>query len=238
MRSMIRGIVILLCVCGCFIATAGAQSASRHMDDLTALYMVRASESVCGFKMTEAQRDEVLTAVAYYEKKLGISAEKAKEIYRKVIQSMEEQRAGGLCEPGGEWAQAFKKTVENFAQSDAASSAPTDNKPAHTAPAPAGTAGLAGLEAWKAVLGNTVVGRRDNHDYADYYAPDGKVVSLEDGEIERGKWKLKGGKVCTSFPSEGETCYEIKVSGDTATFVDEDGAGFRGSILKGNARNL
>lgn len=240
-------VVVLLCVSVCLVASGNAQNASERMDNLTALYMVRASESLCGFQMTDEQRREVLKASQFLEEKLGLSKEKAVELYMKVVQSMEVQKAGGLCDPNGEWAQAFKQTVQNFAPEqpgkNANTPAPAVESPGSAAPAPASSPPAVqpkstGLDASKAILGNTVCGSRDGKEYADYYAPDGRIVALDGGEIENGRWSLEGDTICTDFPSEGKICYRVDVSGDTATFVDRDGAGFRGTILKGNPKNL
>jgi hypothetical protein len=215
------------------------------MDNLTALYMVRASESLCGFKMSDEQRGEALKASRFLEEKLELSSEKADELYKKVVKSMEAQKAGGLCDPNGEWAGAFKQAVENLARSTTAPSAPATTPPGSGAAAqapvsspPSAQSKVSGLEAGKAILGNTISGRRDGGDYAEYYAPDGKIVALDDGEIEVGKWMLEGDLICTDFPSEGKVCYRIEVSGETATFIDPDDVGFRGAILKGNPKNL
>ena len=261
MRNWIGAVVVFLCACVWLVTSADAQSASERMDNLMALYMVRASEPLCGFKMTDEQRSEVLKAARYLEEKLQLSSEKAEELYNKVAQSMEAQKAGGLCEPNGEWGHAFKQTVESFARSGAPGSTPANTmsasatpapaapsstpeaasaglKPGAAAPSPEGATKLTGLDALKAVLGNTIVGRRNNQDYADYYEPGGRIVALEGGEIEPGSWTLTGDTVCTDFPSEGKACYHIEVFGDTATFLDEDGTGFRGNILKGNPKHL
>ena len=261
MKNWIGIVVVILCACGRLVTPADAQTASERMDNLTALYMVRASEPLCGFKMTGEQRSEVLKAARYLEGELKLSSAKAEEIYNKIVQSMEAQKSAGLCDPNGEWSQAFKQTVENFAASGATPGTSTDKtstpvtpapaapgsppaattqggKTGEATPAPAGSAKLTGLDACKAVLGNTIVGRRDKQDYADYYAPDGRLVSLDGGDIEIGGWTLKGDSLCTDSPSEGKACYRIEVSGDTATFVEKDGTGFRGNILKGNPKNL
>lgn len=246
MKNRICTVAVILSVCS-FLAGAAvhAQSAPEPMDNLTALYMVRASEPLCGFKMTDAQRAETLKAARFFEEKLQLSKEKAEELYNKVVASMEAQKGSGLCDANGEWSRAFKQTVENLAPSGTAESAPAANSPAPAAsapapatPPPAGAAKLTGDAAWKAVVGNTLVGKREGKSYAEYYAPDGRIVSLEGGEIETGSWALSGESVCTNFPSEGEVCYRLEVVGETATLVDEDGSGFRSDILKGNPKNL
>ena len=241
------GIIALLCVGVCVISPACAQSNSERTDNLTALYMLRASESLCGFKMTDEQRGEVLKASQYFEGQLGLSKEKADELYGKVVQSMEAQKAGGLCDSKGEWAQAFTQTVQNFKSDQpggvAGTPAAAPEGSGTAAPAPASPPSAAqpkstGLDAGKAIVGNTVSGTRDGREYADYYAPDGKIVALDGGDIEIGKWTLEGNAFCTDFPSEGKICYRVDVAGDTATFVARGGEGFRGTILKGNPKNL
>ena len=239
------GVAALLCVHACWLTTANAQTAAERMDNLTALYMVRASESLCGFKLTGEQRREVLKASQFIEGKLGLSKQKTDELYKQVVQSMEAQKAGGLCDPDGEWAQAFQQTADDFARPETAPDTPATSPAgagatasAPASPPSAAQTRLTGLNAGKAILGNTISGRRDDRSFAEYYAPDGKIVALDGDEIEIGSWTLEGDTICTDFESEGKTCYRIEVLGETATFMDQDQTGFRGTILKGNAKNL
>lgn len=124
MKGLISFSAVVVWACSWFVTSGHAQNATERMDNLTALYMVRASEPLCGFKMTEVQRNEVLEAAHYLEGKLNLSSEKAQDIYNKVVRSMEAQKESGLCDPDGEWSGAFKQTVENFAPSGTAQSAP------------------------------------------------------------------------------------------------------------------
>jgi hypothetical protein len=228
--------VALLCVSVSLFTVANAMNNEERKDNLLALYMVRASEPVCGFKMTDEQHSEVAKATRLFEESLGLSKEKIEEIYRKVIESMKTQKAEGLCSPDGEHARVFRQAVEGLAPSGAGLNNPAS--PATPPPSPAETAKLTGLQAWQTVKGNTIIGQRNELDYADYYAPDGRIVSLDGSDIEVGSWKLKGDQVCSQYPSEDDACYRLEVLGDIANFIDEDGIPSRGTILKGNPKNL
>jgi hypothetical protein len=108
-----------------------------------------------------------------------------------------------------------------------------------TAPA---TAELAGLAAWNAVVGNTVVGKNDDdEDVIEYYLPNGKYRRSVDKETSAGTWSVKGQKICFVESGDDETdeeCWRLTVDGQTATFVSEDGTATKWAIERGNARNL
>ncbi|MCW5747587.1 MAG: hypothetical protein KIT36_15480 [Alphaproteobacteria bacterium] len=104
--------------------------------------------------------------------------------------------------------------------------------------APAPQTKQTGMAAWSMLVGNTVTGRLDGREFADYYQADGTVKSMLDSQIVTGRWILDGDKVCFTYPDEPQECYGLEVSGDTATFTDKSGTGIRGQILKGNAKNL
>lgn len=116
--------------------------------------------------------------------------------------------------------------------------------PAKTAQAPAASAPaarkLSGLEAWTALVGNTIAGKNNDGDpFFEFYAKNGTVKQLDDDDVATGKWSVKGTQVCFEFPDDDEeTCYKVAVDGKYATFTDEDGAGKRYEILAGNAKNL
>jgi hypothetical protein len=57
--------------------------------------MVRASESLCGFKMTDAQCAEALKASQFLEEKLGFSKEKADGLYNKIELFTAQRRISG-----------------------------------------------------------------------------------------------------------------------------------------------
>ncbi len=94
------------------------------------------------------------------------------------------------------------------------------------------------MAAWSKLVGNTVVGKLEGKDFADYYVADGTVKSMVDSQIVTGKWSLEGDKICFVYPTEPKECYAMEVVGETATFTDPSGTGIRAQILKGNAKNL
>jgi hypothetical protein len=116
--------------------------------------------------------------------------------------------------------------------------------PAPAAPAPAVAAAppaakLLGLQAWSAVVGNSITGREEGKLLTEFYAPDGSIKSLHGNEISTGQWALVGETICMRYGGDPKTeCYRIEVVGDTATFIDRSGSGTRYRILKGNPRNL
>ncbi len=118
----------------------------------------------------------------------------------------------------------------------AVASAPAAAPPA----APAAPRQLAGLDAWNALLGNTVTGKNDDDEVIfEFYTKDGVVKQLNDDEITTGKWSFKNGQVCFEYPDDDDpSCYKLVVDGTTATFTDEDGTGLRYQILPGNPKKL
>ncbi|MBV9835072.1 MAG: hypothetical protein JO055_11735 [Alphaproteobacteria bacterium] len=110
--------------------------------------------------------------------------------------------------------------------------------PAPAAPAPTTSAPLTGLQAWVALVGNTVSGKVDGKDYVDYYMADGTVKTMEGSQLSTGKWSLEGPQVCFKYPREQRDCYTMEVVGKVVTFKSKDGTGLRFDILDGNAKNL
>ena len=105
-------------------------------------------------------------------------------------------------------------------------------------PAPATSAPLTGIQAWVALVGNTVSGKVDGKDYVDYYMADGTVKTMEGSQLSTGKWSLEGPQVCFKYPREQRDCYTMEVVGKVVTFKGKDGTGLRFDILEGNAKNL
>jgi hypothetical protein len=99
---------------------------------------------------------------------------------------------------------------------------------------------LTGLDAWNALVGNTIAGKNSDGDpLFELYLKNGTVKQLDDDETATGKWSIKGGKVCFEFPDDdAETCYGVTVEGNIATFTDDDGSGKRYEILPGNPKGL
>jgi hypothetical protein len=121
-----------------------------------------------------------------------------------------------------------------------ATAAPAPAPAAPSAPAPAAPSKrLSGLDAWNALVGNTVVGKdSDDNEIFEYYLKNGTVKQLSDDQVSTGKWSFKDEQVCLRYPEEDEYCYDLTVDGDIATFTDEDGTGTRYTVLKGNPKRL
>lgn len=124
-----------------------------------------------------------------------------------------------------------------------AAAAVTPPPAAQASAAPAAAAAprrLTGLDAWNALVGNTIAGKNSDGDpLFEFYTKDGVVKQLDDDETATGKWSVKAGKVCFEFPDDDEeTCYKVTVDGNVATFTDDDGSGKRYEILTGNPKRL
>ncbi len=135
-------------------------------------------------------------------------------------------------------AQADGAAPAASAPAPAVSSAPAAPRPAASAPAAA--ARLTGAAAWATLIGNSVSGKNEDGDaLTEYYLANGTVKQLVDDEVATGKWVLRGNDVCFEFPDDDdETCYKLVVDGNIATFTDEDGAGRRYTVEKGNPKKL
>jgi pyruvate/2-oxoglutarate dehydrogenase complex dihydrolipoamide acyltransferase (E2) component len=119
------------------------------------------------------------------------------------------------------------------APAPAAAPPPAAAAPAASAPA----AKLVGLQAWSALVGNSISGMEDGKPLVEHYLADGTAKSMTGNEISTGNWALVGETVCFKYDNETE-CYKIEVMDKTATFTDSKGTGPRYEILKGNPKNL
>jgi len=63
-------------------------------------------------------------------------------------------------------------------------------------PVPAPAAKVTGIAAWSQLIGNTVAGKIDGKDYAEFYLADGTVKTMEDSVLTTGKWSVEGDQVC------------------------------------------
>lgn len=125
-----------------------------------------------------------------------------------------------------------------------------------SAPVSAQAPAVVGLEAWKAVVGNTIVGKTPTGEASiEYFAPDGVAKNKIDGKPGEGEWTLRGDKVCTDYADDDEDevddesdddsgsdeeadCYALSVQGDALTLTDEAGKARVFKILPGNAEKL
>jgi hypothetical protein len=80
--------------------------------------------------------------------------------------------------------------------------APTTPAPSATPAPPAPAAKVSGLAAWSLLIGNTVAGKIDGKDFAEFYLADGTVKTMEDSVLTTGKWTVEGAQVCFVYPKE------------------------------------
>lgn len=115
---------------------------------------------------------------------------------------------------------------------------------------------VTGLEAWKAVVGNTIVGKTPTGETSiEYFAPDGVAKNRIDGKAGEGEWTLRGDKVCTDYADDDEEeqddekdddsgsdeeadCYALSLQNDALTLTDESGKARTFRIVPGNAEKL
>lgn len=106
---------------------------------------------------------------------------------------------------------------------------------------------LSGAEAWKTLLGNSATGKTKDGMRADYYGADGTIKTQIDDDLQSGKWRLEGNRVCIEYAQDdgdddedddGETCYRISITGSVVIFLDDDGEGIRLRIVPGNPKKL
>ncbi len=126
-----------------------------------------------------------------------------------------------------------------------------------SAPSRAQPAALTGAEAWKAVVGNTIIGATPSGEaLVEYFAPDGAARNRIAGKPGEGEWSLRGARLCTDYSDDDDDdgsaddksedssddeeadCFGLSVQGDTLTLTDEAGKAREFKILPGNAEKL
>ena len=114
-----------------------------------------------------------------------------------------------------------------------------------------------GLDAWKAVVGNTIVGKSPTGEaQIEYFMADGVVKNKIDGDRGEGEWSLRGAKLCTDYSDDDDDkedgedkendsgqdedadCYSMLVLGDVLTLTDDSGKAREFKILPGNPEKL
>ncbi len=76
--------------------------------------------------------------------------------------------------------------------------------------------------------------------FAEYYAPDGKLHGMSDGQPYEGLWSVKGDTFCTALDGDPPVCSQVGRDGD-ALFWSLDGEkkiSRVSTILPGNPRDL
>jgi hypothetical protein len=88
-----------------------AQSETELRDRLITIYMITVSPDLCGFGLSENQAAAVGKLSDDLEDQLNISEEDAQKLYDQIENQMSQQKASGLCDPKGSWAQKFRDSV-------------------------------------------------------------------------------------------------------------------------------
>lgn len=97
---------------------------------------------------------------------------------------------------------------------------------------PAVAADLATGDAIRAAIsGNTVTGSMAaSGGYGEYYAADGSIRAAD----YKGKWAVKGDKMCFAYGQEPEVCWSVVIEGTQVVWMSDSGEEGRGSIKPGN----
>jgi hypothetical protein len=96
---------VVFAAAGLAFFTAAAR-ADDNLDNLQAMYMLSASQEICGLAMSEAEAAKLAKASAMLEERLGFDQAKAEAFFAKVKGAVESQKAD-MCNASGEWAQTY-----------------------------------------------------------------------------------------------------------------------------------
>ncbi|SPD46677.1 Protein (Secreted)corresponding to a gene involved in the response to chromate [Cupriavidus neocaledonicus] len=62
-------------------------------------------------------------------------------------------------------------------------------------------------EVKKTIAGKVVT---DGPHWADRFAPDGTVESVMQGQLQKGRWSVRGNNLCLAYPgAKAEECFEV-----------------------------
>jgi hypothetical protein len=82
-----------------------------------------------------------------------------------------------------------------------------------------------------AISGNTVQGGMlATGAYTEFYAPDGTIKAQD----YSGSWSIEGDKMCFAYGDDPATCWGVRLSGASVTWVGERGDEGTGTIEAGN----
>lgn len=76
--------------------------------------------------------------------------------------------------------------------------------------------------------------------FAEYYAPDGKLHGLSDGQPYEGTWEVRGDTFCTALDGDPAVCSQVGRDGNTLywSLDGEKKISAVSTILPGNPKNL
>ena len=87
-----------------------------------------------------------------------------------------------------------------------------------------------GAEISAAISGNTVQGSMsESGAYTEFYAADGTIK----GADYSGKWTVEGDKMCFSY-DDAPDCWNVRINGNSVTWVQDGEDGGTGTIVTGN----
>ena len=95
---------------------------------------------------------------------------------------------------------------------------------------------LASGDAIKAAIsGNTVQGSMmSSGAYTEFYAADGIIK----GKDYTAKWSVEGDAMCFTYEGAAADCWQVKIAGETVTWVKDGIDGGTGTIVAGNPNNF
>jgi hypothetical protein len=88
------------------LLVASRASANDDLNNLQAMYMLSASQSLCAFPMSLAEKAKLDKAAEFLEAKLSYDAAKAAAYFSQVKAAVEAQKAQ-LCKADGEWSKTY-----------------------------------------------------------------------------------------------------------------------------------
>jgi hypothetical protein len=76
--------------------------------------------------------------------------------------------------------------------------------------------------------------------FAEYYAPDGRLHGMSDGQPYEGTWEVRGDTFCTALDGDPAVCSQVGRDGDTLywSLDGEKKISKVSTILAGNPKNL
>lgn len=85
-----------------------------------------------------------------------------------------------------------------------------------------------------AISGNTVQGSMmSSGAYTEFYAVDGTIK----GKDYAGKWTVEGDAMCFTYEGAAADCWQVKIAGESVTWVKDGADGGTGTIVSGNPNN-
>lgn len=99
-------------------APAAAQSLSEEeqQETLLALTMVSVTTARCEFEIAPERSEQIAESAGMLTALLGMSDEEIELYVNEVALRMEERGWDELCDPEGEWAEAYRRLVDTFGE--------------------------------------------------------------------------------------------------------------------------